>query len=447
MSLVPNPDQFDTLQGLKVGQLYGAASGGGYALGSPYGGLNPTLRQPPPAALRTILQQFQSGHGYTRLSGTATCADDTTDFMLGTQSVKFTTLGDGTANIYQKNSVGPYDLSGKMLQITFKVDSAGQSPGVGMLNINDFSVYVSSDNQSTTNGRCAIAGATKTYSAEGEWVTIVVNWGDLIFTGSPTRSAINSLKFRFQDKNATPIILHVQEIALIPEPANAVCSIVFDDGFDSTWSMALPYLESKGIRAGIAVIRSNLGSAGRLTLAQCKTIQDRGHDVYCHADTAINHNLGFGVIADTDAEAEMRGIKSWAIANGFRRADVLIWPKGSMTSTQMAIAKKYFSCMRGTAGGEIAGSGIFASYPPGDPARMQAWLPQATDTALMATNACTQAIANKQWLNIAWHEIVAAGASGSTQANLSVFQASIDAIISSGIKVKTIAEVFENGVT
>jgi uncharacterized protein YecA (UPF0149 family) len=64
----------------------------------------------------------------------------------------------------------------------------------------------------------------------------------------------------------------------------------------------------------------------------------------------------------------------------------------------------------------------------------------------MATSACTQAINNKQWLNIAWHQIVASGASGATQANLSVFQASIDNIVSSTIKVRTIAEVFENGV-
>jgi hypothetical protein len=419
--------------------LYGGAVG---TLAYP-----PTLRQPALPAQRTILTQFQSGHGFTKLSGTGTATlNDTTDYVVGSQSVRFVTAGDNTANIFQKNSVGPFDLTGKMIQITFKLNSTGQSPGVGALNIGDLSFYLSSDNQSTTNGRCSIMGATKTYAADGEWVSIVLNWGDLIFTGSPTRNAINSLKFRVADANSKPISVAFQEIALIPEPANAVCSIVFDDGYDSTWTMAIPYLESKGIRAGIAVIRDRLDLAGYLTSAQVKALQDRGHDVYCHADTNASHNAGFGVLSDAVAEAEMVGIKEWLVANGLRRSDVLIWPKGSFTASQMQVAKKYFSCMRGTAGGEVAGAGIFASYPPGDPARIQAWLPQASDTAAMAATACTQAIANKQWLNIAWHQIVSSGASGSTQANLSVFQASIDNIVSSGIKVKTIAEVFESGV-
>jgi hypothetical protein len=42
-----------------------------------------------------------------------------------------------------------------------------------------------------------------------------VNWGDCLQTGVPTRAAINSLKFRIQDKNSTPITVHFQELALI----------------------------------------------------------------------------------------------------------------------------------------------------------------------------------------------------------------------------------------
>ena len=119
--------------------------------------LAPKMRQPVPAATRTILTQFQTGHGFTKLSGTGTATlNDTSDFQLGTQSVKFVTTGDGGSNILQKNSVGPYDLSGKMIQITFKLNSTGQAPGTGALNIGDLSFYLSSDNQSTTNGRCAI---------------------------------------------------------------------------------------------------------------------------------------------------------------------------------------------------------------------------------------------------------------------------------------------------
>lgn len=410
-------------------------------------GLAPALRVPPLPTLRTILTQFQSGHGFTKLSGTGTVTlNDTTDYVVGSQSVKFVTAGDNSANIFQKNSVGPFDLTGKMIQITFKLNSTGQSPGVGALNIGDFSFYLSSDNQSTTNGRCSLMGATKTYSADGEWVTIILNWGDLIFTGSPTRNAINSLKFRIADANSTPISVQIQEIALIPEPANAVCSIQFDDGYDSTWTMGIPYLESKGIRGSICVIRDRLDLAGYLTTAQVKILQDRGHDVHAHCDTNAAHNVGLGTLPDDFVEQEMRNIKIWMQAQGLRRNDVFIWPKGSFTASQMKIAKQYFTCMRGTAGGEIAGAGIFASYPPGDNCRIQSWLPQATDTALMATNACTQALANKQWFNVTWHQLVASGATGSTQANQSVFNASIDAIVASGIKVKTLAEVFENGV-
>jgi hypothetical protein len=43
----------------------------------------------PAPAQRTVFQQFPSGHGYEKFEGTGTLSDDTSDFVVGTQSLKF----------------------------------------------------------------------------------------------------------------------------------------------------------------------------------------------------------------------------------------------------------------------------------------------------------------------------------------------------------------------
>jgi hypothetical protein len=410
----------------------------------------PSLRQP--GVVPSIpVTQFQSGHGFTKASGTGQQADDTSDFIAGTQSLSITTLGDSSAYITQKASISPtINMTGKQLRVKFKV--------VGIANVADCSLYLSSDNGATNNFDQRIVNIsnalTQPYMQDGEWVTYTINWLEWTVVGSPDRTAINFLKLRVQDNGLGPVTVHFQEIALELEPAAAVCTITFDDGYASTSTIAAPYMSQAGVRASAMIIRDLIGSSGTyMTLAQVKNLQDAyGWDVGAHSDTVAVHNAsGTGSppsgVSDAVLLADQQAIKNWLLTNGFRRHDYYAWPHGYFTPSQMSAARNLFSAIRGVCGDRGGQIGPQETYPPGDPYRLRSWLIAATNSVANVQAALTAAIANKSWLHLTFHQIVPSGATGGTQLNTAIFQGMIDAIVASGITVKTVAEVYESGVT
>lgn len=412
--------------------------------------LRPSLRQPA-AVAQTVLTQFQSGHGFVKSAGTGSQADDTSDFTVGSQSLAITTLGDGSAYITQKSSISPViNMTGKQLRIKFKV--------VGIANVTDISLYLSSDNAATNNYDQRLVNITNAltqpYQQDGEWVTYTVNFVEWITVGSPDRTAINFLKLRVQDNGAGPVVAHFQEIAMEPEPANAVCSITFDDGYLSTSTIAAPYMSKLGLRGSAVVIRDLIGAAGGLymNLQQLKNLQDfNGFDIGAHADTVAVHNAsGTGVpptgVDDATLLADQRAIKRWLIENGFRRSDFYAWPHGYFTPSQMVAARNLFSMIRGVCGDRGGQIGPQETYPPGDPYRLRSWLLASTNSVANVTTALTNAIANKTHLHFVIHQVVPSGAVGGTQMNTAIFTGCMDAIVASGIRVKTACEIAESGV-
>src|ERR1700709_6193 len=270
----------------------------------------------PARSPKTVFQQFQAGHGYEKSEGTGTLSDDTGDFVIGTQSLKFATAGDGVQSHVRKKSVGPYDFTGKDLRVTFKVE--------GLAHVSTFEVFLSSDNLATNNVHYPISIPVQPYIADGEWATMTISWGDLVNNFAPgtiTRSKVNFVEFRFEDDGAAPVTFHVNEIAAVPQPGTGVVSIAFDDGWQSTYTRARPNLDRYGYRAAPAVTTRDLtGTANSLTLAQTRALQtNSGWDVAAHADTIADHNAGFANLADPVGEGDPQGIKRWLIENGLKR--------------------------------------------------------------------------------------------------------------------------------
>ena len=403
------------------------------------GVLESTSLQVPPPPQKKALEQFQPGHGYTRSGGTATVSDDTTDFVIGKQSLKVTTLGDEAYNQVGKKSVGPYDLTNRDLRITFKVN--------GLANVRTFEVFLSSDNQATNNVHYAVSIPVQPYIADGEWANLTISWGDLagnFASGAINRAKVNNVEFRLEDDNTAPVTFHVNEVASVPRAGTGMVSIVFDDGWESTYSRARPILDKHGLRGSAAIIRDIVGTANYMSLAQLRMLQDiSGWDIVAHADTVANHNIGYGNLADPVVEGEMKGIKRWLLDNGFKRRDVFIWPLGSFTASQMLIARRLFSVIRGTTGGAGGPSGPQETFPPGDNGRLRTWTIGHTATKADVEGALGQAATHRSWLLLAFHNIVASGAKSGTETNEAAFREIVEAIVASGLQVKTIAEVME----
>lgn len=324
------------------------------------GVLGSTSQQVPPPPQKKAFEQFQAGHGYEKSAGTGVLSDDTSDFAVGTQSLKLVTLGDESQTHVRKKSVGPYDFSNRDLRITFKVD--------GLEHVQTFEVFLSSDNLATNNVHYPVSIPVQPYIADGEWASITFSWGDLVNNfppGTITRSKVNFVEFRFEDDGTAPVTFHLNEVAAVPQPASGIVSIVFDDGWESTYTRGRAYLDKYGFRGSAAIIRDIVGASEYMSLAQLRALQDSsGWDIVAHADTVANHNIGYGNLEDPVVEAEMKGIKRWLLDNGFKRRDVFIWPLGSFTASQMAMARRLFSIVRGTTGGAGGSSGAQETFPP-----------------------------------------------------------------------------------
>ena len=399
----------------------------------------PSLQVPNPAE-KFAFQQFQAGHGYEKSAGTGTMSDDTGDFVVGTQSLKVVTKGDESQTHVRKKSVGPYDFSGRDLQVTFKVE--------GLAHVEAFEIFLSSDNLSTNNVHYSIATPVQPYIADGEWATMTISWGDLVNNfppGTISPEKVNFIEFRFEDDGKAPVTFHVNEVAAVSESAAGRVSIVFDDGWESTYTRARPYLDKYGYRAGACIIRDVVGTANYMSLAQIRNLQTiSSWDIFAHADTVANHNTGYAKLENSVVEAELQGIKRWLIENGFKRRDLFAWPLGSYTASQMTMARRFFSAVRGTTGGRGGSAGPQETFPPGDVGRIRTCTIGNTNTASEVETALNQCDTYGSWLILSFHQIVAGGGKSGTETNESVFKEIIDKVAASGLTVRTVAEVLES---
>jgi hypothetical protein len=399
----------------------------------------PSLKLPP-RPQKTVIQQFQPGHAFEKYSGTGTFVD-AEDSVIGKQSIKILTLEDESQTKVRKKTVGPYDFTGKDLEITFKISNL---PNIGVCEI-----YLSSDNLATNNVHYRFCSSTQPYISDGEWATITIPWGDLANAspaGTINRAAVNYIEFRFEAQLGKTAELKVNEVAAVPTPSGGVVSLVFDDGWASTYERARPFMDTFGYRGTSCIIRDVVGTANYMTLAQVRALQDKSFwDVCAHADTVANHNAGYATLTNAAVEEELKRIKRWLIENNFKRRDLFMWPKGEFDAAKMAIAQKFFNAIRGTTGGKGGNSGAHETFPPGESFRLRTFLSGgSTITAAEIETAVNECKKYNTWLILSYHQIVAAGAAGGTQMNEAVFKEHIEKVAASGLPVKTVCEVLES---
>lgn len=386
-----------------------------------------------------------AGHGFTALgTPSASNMNDTTDYVRGTQSASVTTAGGGLVASIRRNSLAaPIDLTGKSVSLTIKVTNVAQLKAI--------SLYVG-DSSLANNYVWTLfdgnPGQTLPF-AEGEWVRLTVDassWAST--TGTPNLAAITAISVGFQDKNGGAstgkITGHVNHIATLPKAAaypNGVVSFTFDDGFASTATVAKPYLDKYGFSATAYVIADIVDTNPYyITTGQLRTMQEfSGWDIAAHAYTVANHNVagGFTSLSDSALDTELRLLREWLIARGFKGVDHFAYPQGLLSPAAEAIVQRYFASARTTA------QFPFENLPACNPLRLRAQSHSYPGTLLTPAKAKVDlAFANKSWEIITLHDIVTTP-SGSTyvQWDTSSFQLLVDYIASKGIAVENVGTV------
>lgn len=399
-------------------------------------GLLGPVSRTPPRTPPTIVTSFQSGHGWTTLgTGVTSNLNDTTDYILGSQSASVTSNGSGAAANIRKTGVPNADLSASTVRLLIKVD--------GIDNLASLSLYVG-DTGFTNHYVIPIYSPGDSKSiVDGEWQWLEVGFANAeVGGGSPNRATVTAWQLRFTDDSAAAVTVHVNAVGFVPDQSafpNGVVSITFDDTLVTQRTVAAPLLDRYGFAASAMTIADQVGAdADHLSLAQLRELRElHGWEVAGHAYTATNHNAGFSSLSESALDNELRALKTWLCAYGFGSYDYLAYPRGEFSPLIERYVGKYFSAARTIAAVPMQ------MLPSVNPYRLRSkTVANTTDTSQL-TGLVDAAYANKGWLLLTFHSVVAT-ADKSTEYSTANFTTVVDYIASKGIPVRTVGEVLSS---
>ncbi|WP_324644136.1 polysaccharide deacetylase family protein [Pseudarthrobacter sp. LT1] len=405
----------------------------------------------PPKPVVAPLTTFQAGHGWgvASMAGGTNFTADTTDFLIGTQSIKATTNGTGGTVEIISPALSPLNLTGKGIAFQLKVDNPDRLANVilfwGQNNYASFNTSIQAESQGT--GASAMLLPT-------DWTWFYVPANDFSNkTGTVDLSSITNLKIRVTDKNAGPLNVNVQQIGIYT-PKNAypdgVLSVTCDDSLLSQYTYLPQILGKYGAAATMLLIADQMAGSPvfgsnpstyvqGFNVDQAHELEDKhGYEMGGHAYLTANHNRGMPSLSPQELADELGGLKAWLRSEGFKASDYFAWPVGANDVASTKIARKFFSWARHT-GGYYAPAGF-----PTQPMRHQA-VSVTSDTPLATYKSYIDfAKAHGRHLTLMVHQIVASGASGGTNVNKADLVAILDYAASLGMPIRTIGQVMRS---
>lgn len=400
-----------------------------------------SLRIPRPRPNMTMITTFQSGHGWTVnvAGGGTTNANDTTDFVLGSQCISGITPATAGAWTAFKVGMTAMDLSNKMIGVLVKMDRPDLTNSITLRLGN--SVLTAYDTVSVMNGAL---GTPSTSLLPNQWAWVYTSYANTsgAAVGSPTRTAITDVMIRTDTVGSGSVGIHVGAIGFFtPPPAfpHGVVTFSFDDTYTSQYTFGKAKLDTYGYPAVAYTIVDRVGAGGGITLAQLGELQEaHGWDIAGHALTTTNHAAGFANLSTADLTTEVQGLRSWLSLNNFTGGDHFAWPLGLDSVASQAIVGTNFFTARGTVGTP------FGSLPPDQRLRMRCAAIAASVGVATITGYIDKAYTYGLWMHLICHDILTSGASGSTQVLQSDFNTIVDYVNAKPIPVMTVSEVYRN---
>ena len=374
----------------------------------------------------TGVEDFQGGHGWTKVSGTGSISDDTTTSINGKQSVKITSATDTTSTTISSGTLSPtLDFSGKQLIARVKVSD------VTALTV--FQIRASSDNF-TSWWQWDFNVFRAKYLEDDVWTTFSLNFAQAVEIGGPSgRESINELRFIFAGDGVAAIDANIGSISIFDEPASGVVSFSADDSEDSQFTEFHRILNEKGYKATYFTIPSNLGASNKMTLDQLKVLHKTGNCIALHGLVSVTatdvNTLEDEIIAgkNTLIDAGLTGCLDIYTMPGDAAAE------GFYTDSINEMLGSHFNFNR-------AGLLNHDTIPPGDPLRLKSFIVNDVDTLAIVKEVVDDCKTNKTWCHFVFHRFDTTASDSLTWA-ISDFQALVDYVETEGLPVKTLAEV------
>lgn len=395
-----------------------------------------TSAVPHPARAQDLemVTRFQKGHGWTVENAAHAVLDDTGDYVLGTQSARFTQPAGGPPAWIEKAGLA-LDLRDKVLRLWLKLSGEASD-------VKDITVYAGRRGFAdyykwpvATNGE-----RVQQYVQPGQgWTVIDLGFGDATAVGSPRRADIEALRIRLNAPGGGNTSLHVNGVALYRETAawpEGVVSICFDDGWRDNFTVARPILDAYGYPATVYAIRNLIGQPQRLTLRELHQLEDfAGWEIAGHADRLAVHEATYTGVSPEALAEDSRNLQEWLRSEGFRGANHCAYPEGAFDDSVLRTVRKYWRAAR-----SIIQPSTEVVTPP-DPYCLRAWSVATGDPPAALVNRLNGSRRGRQWCIVVFHHLVRSAPTEATDYPVADFETIVGHIAELGMPVRTVGDV------
>lgn len=372
-----------------------------------------------------VVSTFQEGHGWKAVTlgdYTATIAADTQDYLLGTQSVRFT-------NCIQGDNLG-LDIEGKHIRVRFRINAidAGANLTMYVADSANFGQFVAFDLFNTSQQE------SHRVAKVGEWTDMIIPWAGSEAAKNPEFYTVNTLRFKFAGGAGDA---NIQLVALEDIPAEekkGIVSFTFDDGLVTQYTEAADILAERGIRATAYIIPSLVGvSQECMTEEQIVSLKnDYGWDIQCHGESRLDE------MTDAEIIADFTFTKRWIQERGLGNGDHYAYPNGVFDGRIKELAQKYFTSARTIDYSTL--NGYDSTLLP-EPYNIRAFSNIGEHSLLSAKRKINRVAQSGGWVVLVFHSI------GDVQSGMycsaDVLAEIADYAVSRGVEIKTVAEVLQ----
>ncbi len=357
--------------------------------------------------------------GWLDWYGAGTVAHDSSDKVLGTASLKITTLGNGTICGGERDIVGG-DWSTKNFRIWVKADLWAR--------VSQYDILISTgvtqfDNFFACNLKNLISAPV-----DGEWLELYLTRDNFITgAGTPNWTLVNDMIIRCIDTSGGIVTVHADGFGVFDEGSAGYVSVVFDDGWSDGLTQGKLKMDDYGFRGNYFVIPDLLGQSGRMTEAQVTAAARQGWEIGGHGDDNLT------TLTERERDEHLQFVRQWLADRGYKGADLYAYPNGGYNDAVSDQLLKYFSGGRALAAGSNPGSAV-------NPRHISCRTVVNTDTTSTLQGEIDAAVTNKKWLILTFHKIVTTP-SVDTEYSIANFGTVIDYLNTQSVSVLPMQEV------
>ncbi|MBZ4421164.1 polysaccharide deacetylase family protein [Myxococcus sp. RHST-1-4] len=208
-------------------------------------------------------------------------------------------------------------------------------------------------------------------------------------------------------------------------------TITLDDGWATQYTKARPALNARNIDATYALISNALAQSwgGYMTTAQVRTLVAEGNDIASH--TATHPDLT--TVSATQLASELQDSQAWLVSNlNLPAVPNFVVPYGRYDANVLTAIRQSYASNRTVNAGRNFRDTLMYELRANDVHRAV--------TVSTVRGWIDQAIAEKSWLILVFHEFVDGTPTRDTQYRTSNFTAILDYIQTRGIQTVTLAQ-------